>query len=83
VEGLPGHRHLTACDRLLGEREGPSAQVLHAGPYHLETVTVGRLLDHVRDHARRATGRHHEIYLSNPARTTPDQLKTIIRYAIT
>ena len=68
--------------RLTRFREGASAQVLHVGPYHEETATISRLLEHVRDHGRRATGRHHEIYLSNPSRTAPDKLKTIIRYGV-
>jgi hypothetical protein len=68
--------------RLARFQEGRSVQVLHIGPYHEETAAVGRLLDHVREHGCSATGRHHEIYLSNPARTAPDKLKTIIRYAV-
>jgi hypothetical protein len=62
--------------------EGPSAQVLHVGPYQKETATIERLLTFVAANRRRITGRHHEIYLSNPVRTTPEKLRTIIRYGV-
>jgi hypothetical protein len=32
--------------------------------------------------AAAVAGRHHEIYLSDPSRTTPEKLKTIIRYPV-
>ncbi|GAB3161256.1 GyrI-like domain-containing protein [Micromonospora sonneratiae] len=74
-----------AVDRLeLREyAEGPSAQILHIGPYAAERPTIERLLAYVAEQGRQVCGRHHEIYLSNPSRTAPEKLKTIIRYPVT
>lgn len=62
---------------------GPSAQVLHVGPYREEPATRDRLMAFVDGSGCRISGRHHEIYLSNPTRTGAEKLKTILRYAVT
>jgi hypothetical protein len=62
--------------------EGLSAQVLHIGPYAAERPTIERLLAFVAGRGLTPTGRHHEIYLSHPARTAPEKLKTIIRHPV-
>ncbi|MBF9131508.1 GyrI-like domain-containing protein [Plantactinospora sp. S1510] len=62
--------------------EGPSAQVLHVGPYHDEPATRDRLMAFVDESGYRISGKHHEIYLSNPTRTAAEKLKTILRYAV-
>ncbi|GAA3750676.1 GyrI-like domain-containing protein [Plantactinospora mayteni] len=63
--------------------EGPSAQVLHLGPYSEEPATLDRLMAFVEESGYRMSGRHHEIYLSSPARTAAPKLKTILRYPVT
>lgn len=63
--------------------EGPSVQVLHVGPYTDEPETVARLFAFAAAKGLRITGTHHEIYLSDPARTAPEKLKTVIRYGVT
>ncbi len=63
-------------------REGLSAQILHIGPYSEERRTVASLQDFIRKEGYRIKGPHHEIYLSDPNRTAPDRLKTIIRHAV-
>ena len=65
--------------RLKTWKEGLCAQVLHVGPYAAERPTIKRLHDFVREQGYRPTGRHHEIYLSDPRRTSPRNLKTILR----
>ncbi len=59
--------------------EGLSAQILHIGPYAEEGPTIARLHQFIQAQACRPIGRHHEIYLSDPRRTAPERLKTIIR----
>jgi hypothetical protein len=59
--------------------EGRAAQVLHVGAYADEAATIARLHGFISDHGGRLVGRHHEIYLSDPRRTAPDRLRTIIR----
>ena len=60
-------------------KEGLCAQVLHVGPYAAERPTIERLHEFIRESGYRPTGRHHEIYLSDPGRTSPKNLKTILR----
>lgn len=62
--------------------EGRCAQILHVGPYGDETETIRRLLSFVDEAGYEPSGRHHEIYLSDPDRTPPERLRTIIRYPI-
>jgi len=59
--------------------EGQAAQILYFGPYSDEGPTIERIHRFIVEQARRLRGRHHEIYLSDPRRTAPAKLKTIIR----
>jgi hypothetical protein len=63
-------------------REGRSVQTLHVGPYDQEQSAVERIRRYVDDHGLVAMGRHHEIYISDPRRTNPAKLKTVIRFAV-
>jgi hypothetical protein len=65
--------------RLVRWKEGLCAQVLHVGPYSAERPTIKRLHEFIREQGYRPTGHHHEIYLSDPHRTSPRKLKTILR----
>jgi hypothetical protein len=65
--------------RLVRWKEGLCAQVLHVGPYAAERPTIKRLHKFIEEQGYRPTGRHHEIYLSDPNRTSPKNLKTIVR----
>ena len=62
--------------------EGRSVQTLHIGPYAKEQPTIDRLHRHIADHGLVIEGKHHEIYISDPRRTKPEKLKTVIRYAV-
>ena len=62
--------------------EGLSAQVLHIGPYSKETPTINRLHEWVAEQGYRLRDKHHEIYMSDPRRTKPEKLKTIIRHPV-
>jgi len=62
--------------------EGRAAQVLHIGPYAAEGPTIERLHCFIAEQGYRPAGRHHEIYLSDPARTAPEKLKTIVRQPV-
>jgi len=63
--------------------EGLSAQVLHRGSYGKERPTLERLYSFVRDQGFLPTGKHHEIYLSDPSTTPPGRLRTIVRQPVT
>lgn len=62
---------------------GLSLQTLHIGSYDDE----GPILAHLHNELMLAetldfNGRHHEIYLSDPRKTAPDKLKTILRQPV-
>jgi hypothetical protein len=58
--------------------EGLCAQMPYIGPYKDELPTIDRLHAYIQSHGM-LTGKHHEIYLSDPNRTAPEKLKTILR----
>jgi len=62
--------------------EGPSAQILHVGPYSAEPPTIERLHAAIASAGLRPRGRHHEIYISDPNRAAPERLKTVIRQPV-
>jgi len=68
--------------RLAEFTEGPCAQVLHVGPYADERPTIDRLLAFIDGEGLRVSGKHHEIYLDDPTRTAPEELRTILRYPV-
>jgi hypothetical protein len=63
--------------------EGDAAQILHVGPFSEEHLTIARLHAFIKDKGYHLCGKHHEIYLSDPRRTAPEKLKTILRQPIT
>jgi hypothetical protein len=68
--------------RLAPFAEGRAAQVLHRGLYAAEGPAIERLHRFIRERGGRFDGRrqkHHEISLSDPARTAPERLETILR----
>jgi hypothetical protein len=63
--------------------EGLSAQTLHVGSFEDEGLVLAALHEHfIPEHSLVMTGRHHEIYLSDPRRTAPDNLQTILRQPV-
>lgn len=75
----PASLHLLRVESWL---EGAAAQTLHVGSYASETTTIAALHDAIAAAGLRRRGCHHEIYLSDPNRTAPDRLKTIIRQPV-
>ncbi|MFC7406681.1 GyrI-like domain-containing protein [Georgenia alba] len=69
--------------RLETLREGRCVQTLHLGSYDDEGPVLSEMHDRViPDAGLRMTGRHHEIYLSDPRRVAPDKLRTILRQPV-
>jgi len=72
--------------RLEQMTEGWCVQALHIGPYDDEPATIAVMSQYAADHGYQededGARRHHEIYLSDPRRTAPDKLKTIIRHPV-
>jgi hypothetical protein len=64
--------------------EGRSVQILHVGSYDDEGPVLERLHgEFLPAHGLAPTGRHHEIYLSDPRRTLPARLRTVLRQPVT
>jgi len=82
-----GNRAVFAGLRLERFTEGRAAQVMHVGPYATEPESMAPLpaflaAEGLVDLVGAAGGRHHEIYLSDPGRTEPERLKTILRHPV-
>ena len=76
------------CSRaeLFTLEEGECVQIMHTGSYDDEPATI-KLMDdfalangYAPDFS--ATRLHHEIYLSDPRKTSPEKLKTVIRHPV-
>jgi hypothetical protein len=68
--------------RLETVEEDLSAQMMHVGLYREEETTVRKIHDFIEMNGYELHGKHHEIYLSDPRRTAPEKLRTIIRQPI-
>ena len=62
--------------------EGPCVQMLHVGPYAEEARTIEAMAAFAEGEGLSLHGRHHEIYLSDPRRTAPERLKTLLRHPV-
>lgn len=78
--------------RLQKFKEGLCVQIMHIGSYDDEPKTVEKLDKYVEDNnlinaistinEQGIIKRHHEIYLSDPRKTSLDKLKTVIRHPV-
>jgi len=69
--------------RLETYEEGLAAQIMHVGPFSAEAPTIARLHgEFIPANGYAPAGKHHEIYLSDPRRTAPEKLKTVLRQPI-
>ena len=62
--------------------EGKCIQMMHVGPYSTEKETINLLKAFISENGLSVNGLHHEIYLSDPRKTEPSKMKTIIRYPV-
>lgn len=77
-------KHLDAARSIRLERwtEGRAAQILHIGPYAAEAPTIEKLHAFIAETSLSRSGKHHEIYLSDPARVAPERMRTIVRQPV-
>lgn len=68
--------------RLARFAEGLAAQVMHLGPYATEGPTIERLHAFIAEQGYERAGKHHEIYLSDPTRSAPGKMRTVIRQPV-
>lgn len=63
--------------------DGLSVQMLHKGPFDNENETFNRMKEFIaNNHLSIKTLAHREIYLSDPRKSKPENLKTILRYRV-
>lgn len=76
----------TSLAELITVSEGLCVQCLHIGSYNEEPATVAKMDHYIKEQGyendisdRR---RHHEIYLSDPRKVSPERMKTVIRHPV-
>jgi len=75
--GLP-----VSAVRLERFSEGRCAQLMHIGPYADEGPNIAGLHAFIAQNNLQRHGKHHEIYLSDPNRTAPEKMRTILRQPV-
>lgn len=85
AEGVLKKKALTALPLMRFDSlfEGLAAQIMHLGLFAQEGPTIKRLHEFITDQDYTLNGRHHEIYLSDIRKASPDMWRTIIRLPIT
>jgi len=72
--------------------EGLCVQIMHIGPYDNEPTSVKLIENYISENNLKDAistayldgriRRHHEIYLSDPRKTTPEKMKTVLRHPV-
>lgn len=73
------------CAFLFEFDEGTVVQAMHRGPYDDEPATVAMMDAYAADQGYEldfTQRHHHEIYLGDPRRGKPENLKTVIRHPV-
>jgi len=63
-------------------REGRALQVMHTGPRGKTDKTCAMLRERAVELGYRLKGTAHEVYISNPVKTAPERMKTLVRLPI-
>lgn len=72
--------------------EGLCVQIMHHGPYDKEPETIKKIVSYMEAQGLSSDvgillpdgriRRHHELYLSDPRKTAPEKMKTILRHPV-
>lgn len=63
--------------------DGLSVQMMHLGPYSDEPASFARMAEFCAARGIKRVGhRHREIYLSDPNRTAPEKMRTVLRHPV-
>ena len=72
--------------KLITLEDGRCIQALHTGPYDEEPATVAKMQVFAKENGLAwdysDTRRHHKIYLSDPRRAKPENMKTILHIPV-
>lgn len=75
----------TSKARLISFREGLCVQLMHIGPYDDEPRSVRLMEEYIAANGLKTdlgVRAHHEIYLGDPRRSKPQNLKTVLRHPV-
>ncbi len=77
-------KNLPALSKIRLEKydEGEAIQILYIGPYADEAPVIAAMHEKLSQDGYSENGKHHEIYLNDPRRTSPEKLKTVIRQPV-
>lgn len=59
--------------------EGQAVQCLCVGPYDSMGGAISTMRAFAESNGLKLAGKHHDVYLSDPRRTAPEKLKTMLR----
>jgi len=62
--------------------EGLAVEAMHVGPYATEPATIAAMHGLAAQHGLTPHGAHHEIYLGDPRRSKPANLRTVLRQPV-
>jgi hypothetical protein len=62
--------------------EGLSVQILYTGAYVDEAPTIAEMHNYIKTNGYQTNGKHHEIYLGDPRKTSPERLQTVLRQPV-
>ncbi len=84
IDEVKRKKNPAAIDKVKFESlaEGKAAQIMHIGPYSTEGPNIQKVHRLIKESGHTFDGfkqKHHEIYLSDPRRTAPAKLKTVVR----
>ncbi len=69
-----------------GFKEGLCVQIMHIGPFATEPESIELMHEFMKENnlidMTGAVRRHHEIYLSDPRKTAPEKMKTVLRLPV-
>jgi len=84
IKALKDRKDPLALSKLRFEplREGLCVQIMHIGPYAEERPTLEKLHTFMQSNGYEFNGKHHEVYLSDPRRTAPEKMRTVIRQPV-
>ncbi len=86
VRRKKGDSEMLSKARLAHFEEGLCVQTMHIGPYAAEPATIERMREYMKENSLKDNvgphGKHHEIYMSDPRRISPDKMKTVLRHPV-
>lgn len=78
----PGHARAVGTVRRRRQEARTVAQLLHHGPYEDEAPSLEALYAYVAGQGLTPAGAHTEVYLTDPSRTPPADLRTLLQVPV-